>query len=437
MPDWEALRDAAREVKAEVLSRLDHYLLLLEASVTRAGGVVHWARDASEAGEIIAGLVEAAGAREVVKVKSITTDEVGLNEALGARGIEAIETDLAELIIQLAGERSSHFLVPAIHKNRTQIRDVFRESLRRPELSDDPGELAEAARLHLRKKFMDAEVAISGANFAVAETGTVGVVESEGNGRMCLTLPRVLITLMGIEKVLPTFQDLEIFLQLLPRSATGERMNPYTTLWTGVTPGDGPQEFHLVLLDNGRTRVLADPLGRQALYCIRCSACLNICPVYERVGGHAYHATYPGPIGSILTPQLLGPGCHDSLPFASTLCGACAEVCPVKIEIPRVLLHLRGKSVEGSRTPMARAVTGFRASSFQERWLMRFLGWAMGSAARYRFLLRLGRWLQRPFTRQGWIRRLPGYPAGWTRGRDLQALSAQSFREWWGKERKP
>ncbi|MGW8265979.1 MAG: lactate utilization protein B [Longimicrobiales bacterium] len=435
MPDWEALREAARDVKEEALSNLDHHLLLLEESVTLAGGVVHWARDSREAGAVIGGLVEAAGVREVVKVKSITTDEVGLNETLAAQGIEAVETDLAELIIQLAGEPSSHFLVPAIHKNRTQIRDLFRETLQCPGLSDDPAELAETARLHLRKKFLDAGVAISGANFAIAETGTVGVVESEGNGRMCLTLPRVLITLVGIEKVLPTFQDLEIFLQLLPRSSTGERMNPYTTLWTGVTPGDGPQEFHLVLLDNGRTRVLADPLGRQALHCIRCSARLNICPVYERVGGHAYNATYPGPIGSILTPPLLGPGCHDSLPFASTLCGACAEVCPVKIEIPRVLLHLRGRSVEGSRTPLARAATGYRASSFQERWLMRLLGWVLGSPARYRLFLRLGRWLQRPYSRRGWVPRAPGYASGWTQGRDLQALPELSFREWWEEER--
>jgi L-lactate dehydrogenase complex protein LldF len=328
---------------------------------------------------------------------------------------------------------SSHFLVPAIHKNRTQIRDLFRETLSRPDLTDDPGELAEAARLHLRGKFLAAEVAISGANFAIAETGTVGVVESEGNGRMCLTLPRVLITLMGIEKVLPTFRDLEVFLQLLPRSATGERMNPYTTLWTGVTPGDGPGEFHLVLLDNGRTRVLADPLGRQALHCIRCSACLNICPVFERVGGHAYNATYPGPIGSILTPQLLGPRRHDSLPFASTLCGACAEVCPVKIEIPRILLHLRGKAVEGSRTVASRARTGFGASSFQERWLMRLLGWVLGSPRRYRLAFRLGRILQRLLLRKGWIHQLPGYASGWTLGRDLQALPVESFREWWGR----
>lgn len=435
MPDWEALRATAGAVKKDVLEKLDRYLLELEETVTRAGGTVHRARDAAEANAIIGDLVQATGVREVVKVKSITTDEVGLNEALAARGVHAVETDLAELIIQMAGESSSHFLVPAIHKNRTQIRDLFRVTLNRPDLTDDPPELAEAARLHLRKKFLDAEVAISGANFAIAETGTVGVVESEGNGRMCLTLPRVLITLMGIEKVLPTFQELEVFLQLLPRSATGERMNPYTNLWTGVAAGDGPQEFHLVLLDNGRRRVLADPVGRQALHCIRCSACLNICPVFERVGGHAYNATYPGPIGSILTPQLLGPGFHDSLPFASTLCGACAEVCPVGIEIPRVLLHLRGRAVEKRPSMVSRVVWGTKGPAFQERWLMRALGWVLRSPWRYRMALRVGRRLQRRFLRDGWVADLPGYGAGWTQGRDLQGLPEESFREWWEGER--
>ena len=435
MPDWEALRATAGAVKRDVLEKLDKYLLQLEEAVVQAGGVVHRARNAAEANAIIGDLVQAAKSREVVKVKSITTDEVGLNEALAARGIQAIETDLAELIIQLAGERSSHFLVPAIHKNRTQIRDLFRVSLDRPNLTDDPQELAEVARLHLRKKFLDAEVAISGANFAIAETGTVGVVESEGNGRMCLTLPRVLITLMGIEKVLPSLQDLEVFLQLLPRSATGERMNPYTTLWTGVTPGDGPQEFHLVLLDNGRRKVLADPVGRQALHCIRCSACLNICPVYERVGGHAYNATYPGPIGSILTPQLLGPGFHDSLPFASTLCGACAEVCPVGIEIPRVLLHLRGRAVEKGPSLASRVLSGTKGVSLQERWMMRVLGWVLRSPWRYRMALRLGRRFQRRFLREGWVEKLPGYGVGWTQGRDLRGMPQESFREWWKRER--
>jgi L-lactate dehydrogenase complex protein LldF len=437
LPDWPQLRSAARLVKETVLRDLDRYLDQLEEAVEDAGGRVHRAHDAQEANGIIADLVVATGEKDVVKVKSLTTDEIGLNEALAARGIRALETDLAELIIQMAGEGSSHFLVPAIHKNRTQIRDLFRQELGLPDLSDEPEELAEAARLHLRERFMAAEVAISGANFAVAETGTIGVVESEGNGRMCLTLPRVLISLMGIEKVLPTFRDLAVFLQLLPRSATGERMNPYTSLWTGVSPGDGPEEFHLVLLDNGRTRALADPVGRQALHCIRCSACLNICPVYERVGGHAYDATYPGPIGSILTPQLLGPGVHDSLPFASTLCGACAEVCPVEIDIPGVLLHLRAKVSEGVRHRDGGQAGGKATRSSTERILMRALGALFRSSRAYRTALTVARVLQRPWVRRGWAGRLPGYGKGWTLGRDLPALPRESFREWWERERGP
>lgn len=427
LPEWAELRAAARAIKERVLRDLDRYLLQLEESVTAAGGVVHWARDGVEANGIIGDLVSARGASRVVKVKSITTDETGLNRALEGRGITAVETDLAELIIQLAKETSSHFLVPAIHKNRTQIRDLFREHLGKPTLSDEPTELTEAARVHLREQFLMAEVGVSGANFAVAETGTVGVVESEGNGRMCLTLPRVLITLMGIEKVLPSFEDLEVFLQILPRSATGERMNPYTSLWTGVHEGDGPEEFHLVLLDNGRTRVLRDPVGRQALYCIRCSACLNNCPVYGRVGGHAYNATYPGPIGSILTPQLLGPGVHDSLPFASTLCGACRGVCPVSIDIPEVLLHLRGRAVDH------RLETGLGQRFTQERLIMRGLGWLFRSPRGYRWAVKLVRGFSRPFAGEGWLKRLPGYGKGWTQGRDLPVPVEKSFREWWGK----
>jgi L-lactate dehydrogenase complex protein LldF len=429
VPHWEALRVAARAIKEDAILNLDRYLEELEDSVSRAGGRVHWARDAQEANQIIGDLVDSAGVTEVVKVKSITTDEIGLNQSLEDRGVRATETDLAELIIQLASETSSHFLVPAIHKNRTQIRDLFREHLGPEDLTDDPATLAEAARIHLREKFLSAEVAVSGANFAFADTGTVGVVESEGNGRMCLTLPRVLITLMGIEKVLPSFQNLEVFLQLLPRSATGERMNPYTSLWTGVHPGDGPEEFHLVLLDNGRTRVLADPVGRQALHCIRCSACLNICPVYERVGGHAYNATYPGPIGSILTPQLLGPGVHDSLPFASTLCGACEEVCPVGIEIPKVLLHLRARAVEdGGRKG--------GAGLNEERLVMRLLAQAFRSPMTYRFGMATARKLLGAGKNDGWIRRLPGYGSGWTKGRDFPALADETFRDWWKKRKR-
>ena len=294
LPDWAELRAAGAAIKDQVLADLDRYLVQLEEQVTARGGVVHWARDAVEANRIVTDLVRAAGADEVVKVKSMATQEIGLNEALAGAGIAAWETDLAELIVQLGHDTPSHILVPAIHRNRAEIREIFLREMAKfglpapPDLTDEPRALADAARLHLRRKFLEAEVAVSGANFAVAETGTLAVVESEGNGRMCLTLPRVLITVMGIEKLVPTWRDLEVFLQLLPRSSTGERMNPYTSMWTGVHAGDGPDEFHLVLLDNGRTATLADPQGRGALRCIRCSACLNVCPVYERTGGHAY-----------------------------------------------------------------------------------------------------------------------------------------------------
>ena len=351
VPDWEELRDAGAAIKDHALLSLERLLVDLEAAVTTRGGVVHWARDAAEANAIVAELVRAEGASEVVKVKSLATDEIGLNEALEAAGIRPLETDLAELIVQLAGERPSHLLVPAIHKNRTEIRDLFRQRLGLEDLTDDPGELTAAARAFLRDAFLRARVAVSGANFACADTGSVVVVESEGNGRMCTTLSEVLVTVMGIEKVVASFRDLEVMLQLLPRSSTGERMNPYTSIWSGVHAGDGPRAFHLVLLDNGRTQALADEVGRDALRCIRCSACINVCPVYRQTGGHAYHTPYAGPIGAILQPQLDGErGVSASLPFASTLCGACADVCPVRIDIPALLVHERAKVVAARRT---------------------------------------------------------------------------------------
>jgi L-lactate dehydrogenase complex protein LldF len=416
--DWEELREAGRALKDRVLRHLDDYLLQFEEAVEGAGGTVHWARDGEEACRVVADIVRATGEREVVKVKSLTTDEINLNEQLAAAGIDVLETDLAELICQLAGEPSSHILVPAIHKNRVEIRDLFREKLGRPDLSDEPRELAEAARLHLRERFLRAKVAVSGANFAVAETGTVCIVESEGNGRFCTTLPETLITMVGIEKLVPAPEDLEVFLQLLPRSSTGERMNPYTSLWSGVTPGDGPQAFHVVLLDAGRTDVLADEVGRQTLACIRCSACLNVCPVYERTGGHAYESVYPGPIGAILTPQLQGIDQAATLPYASSLCGACYEVCPVKIDIPKVLIHLRGRAVAEAPQPRF------------ERLAMRILAWVFGSERRFALGQRLGRLGARPFVRDGRIRRLPGLGA-WTATRDLPPVASQTFREWW------
>jgi L-lactate dehydrogenase complex protein LldF len=421
--DWQQLRESGRAIKERVLRHLDHYLLELEAAVTRAGGTVHWARDAAECNRIVCELVKRTGADEVVKSKSLTTEETHLNEALQRAGIRAWETDLAQLIIQLSNDTPSHILVPAIHRNREEIRELFARTLpgAPPDLTDDPRELAETARRHLRRLFLATRVGISGANFAVAQTGTVAVVESEGNARMCTTLPDTLITVMGIEKLIPTWQDFEVYLQLLPRSSTAERMNPYTSLWTGLTPGDGPQEFHLVLVDNGRTNVLADTVGRQALNCIRCSACLNVCPVYERTGGHAYGSTYPGPIGAILTPMLAGLDAAGSLPYASSLCGACYEVCPVKINIPEVLVHLRSEVVE--------AKSDERPSP--ERIAMRAMARVFSSRRLYEAAQRAGRLGQWPLARRGVIRRLPGPLDRWTSARDLDPLPKQTFREWW------
>ncbi|WP_433961780.1 lactate utilization protein B [Deinococcus sonorensis] len=420
VPDWERLRDRGAAIKDATLSDLAEQLLTLEASVTRAGGTVHWARDAEEARTIVADLVQGHGSDEVIKVKSIATDEIELNAALEQRGIHVTETDLAELIVQLAGDTPSHILVPAIHKNRAEIRALFQRTLGAELDTDEPARLAEVARLYLREKFLTTRVAVSGANFAVAESGTVCVVESEGNGRMCVTLPEVLITVMGIEKVLPRWADIAPFLQLLPRSSTAERMNPYTSFWSGVTPGDGPQAFHLVLLDAGRTDVLADPVGRQTLRCIRCSACLNVCPVYERTGGHAYGSVYPGPIGAILTPQLL----HlendnaNTLPWASSLCGACYDACPVKINIPEVLISLRGQ------------VTAAKPLDV-EGVAMKTAAWLFAEPHRFEGAIRLARLGQGPLVKHGAIHALPGLLGGWTGTRDLPALPPKSFRELW------
>ena len=426
LDDWEQLRQAAKAIKDHTLANLGTYLLRLEESVTKAGGHVHWARDAAEANAIVAGLVRAAGSRGVVKVKSMATQETGLNEALEAEGISALETDLAELIVQLGHDRPSHILVPAIHKNRAEIGELFRRTMpdAPSDLTDDPPRLAAAARAHLRQAFLSAEVGVSGANFAIADTGSLVVVESEGNGRMCLTLPRVLISMVGVEKILPSWRDLEVFLALLPRSSTAERMNPYTTIWSGVAPGDGPSEFHLVLLDNGRTATLADSVGRQALRCIRCSACLNVCPVYERAGGHAYGSPYPGPIGAILSPQLRGVGSpiDASLPYASSLCGACYDVCPVAINIPEVLVEQRARVVEEHKHYAERAV--FQLSGYVLRSPRR-LAAAQRVASAGRFVA----------GRSGRIRRLPPPLSGWTDTRDAPAPPPESFRAWWARTR--
>jgi L-lactate dehydrogenase complex protein LldF len=423
MPDWQQLRESGRQIKDHTLRHLDHYLQQFEANCTAAGGTVHWARDAAEAREITTRLIQQSASKEVIKIKSMTTEEIGLNHHLEAAGITAYETDLAELIIQLGHDLPSHIVVPALHKNRAQIREIFMREMNLPNLGEQPADLADAARLFLREKFLRVQTGVSGANFLVAETGSVVVVESEGNGRMCLTLPETLITIAGIEKVIPRYQDLEVFLQLLPRSATGERMNPYNSIWTGVHDSDGPKNFHIILMDNARTKVLADEEARQTLFCIRCGACQNACPVYRQTGGHAYGSVYAGPIGAILTPQLQEMHSGQSLPFASSLCGACYEVCPVKINIPEVLIHLRHKVVEQD-------TQGLGAFN-PEAVAMRAMAMLFSSETRFRAAQRLGRMAERPLVnKSGWITWLPGYAGGWTQVRDLHQMPKQTFREW-------
>jgi len=423
--DWQQLRTAAAAIRAHSLASLGTYLEQFEGRCTAAGGTVHWARDAAEARGIIIAILREENATEVIKIKTMTSAEIQLNPALEAAGIHAIETDLAELILQLGEDEGSHIVVPALHVNRRQVREIFARRMDLPELADDPEALTAAARAYLRRKFLSVPTAISGANFLIAENGSVAIVESEGNGRMCLTLPRTLITLAGIEKVVPRFGDLEVLLQVLARSATGERMNPYTSLWSGVTPGDGPQRFHVVLLDNGRSEILGRKVERQTLQCIRCAACLNTCPVYRQTGGHAYGSPYAGPIGAILTPQLEHMQHGQSLPYASSLCGACYEVCPVKINIPEVLIELRAQVVNQERTEAARwfdpMYVGMKAANF-----------AFASAGRFRLAQKLGRTGLRFFTsRDGWIHRLPSLGGRWTMSRDLRGFPDQSFREWW------
>jgi len=423
--DWQDLRAAGSAIRAHVLENLGFYLEQFEERCTAAGGQVHWAADADEARRIILDLLRQENASEVIKIKTMTSAEIQLNPFLEANGVKAYETDLAEIILQLGEGEPSHIVVPALHVNRSQVREIFARRMGLENLSDDPKALTNAARTYLRQKFLTIPTAISGANFLIAETGAVSVVESEGNGRMCLTLPRAMITLAGIEKVLPRYQDLEVMLQVLARSATGERMNPYTSLWTGVTPGDGPQRFHVVLLDNGRSKILAKPKERQTLKCIRCAACMNTCPVYRQTGGHAYGSVYPGPIGAILTPQLMEMHHAQTLPFASSLCGACYEVCPVKINIPEVLLDLRAAVVNQERKQGVRffdpMYLGLRIANllFSRAWIFH--------AAQF-----FGRIGAKLVTRKdGWIHSLPSVGSKWTQTRDLRGLPSQTFHEWW------
>jgi L-lactate dehydrogenase complex protein LldF len=425
--EWEELREYARQVKAHTLSKLDDYLAELEARVVEQGGKIFWAPDAAAACNYVIGVATQHEPSPLVKSKSMTTEEIGLTEVMGRVGLQAVETDLGEFIVQLAGEGPYHIIAPAVHKTRQEVSALFERHLGAAG-TDDIAALTRTARRALREKFAAAQIGITGANFAVAETGTICVVENEGNVRMCAALPRVHIVVMGIEKVIPRWEDLAVFLRLLPRAATGQKLTSYVSLFSGPRRSgecEGPEEFHLVLLDNGRTRILADPRTRATLACIRCGACLNVCPVYGKAGGHSYGSAYSGPIGAVLAPQMREAARAAELPFASSLCRACDEVCPAKIPLSELLLELRARL---TRRPSRYA--GARRKRF---WLGLWAA-AMKATWSYRLSGTLARWLLRARARDGWVESLPGPFAAWTKTRAFPAPAAKPFRTLW-KER--
>lgn len=421
LPAPDALRDRGRAIRRRTLENLDQHLATLADAVEAAGGHVHWALDGDEARRLV---TEIAGRHDVelaVKSKSMTTEEIGLNHALERHGIEVVETDLGEWIIQLAGEPPSHIIAPAVHKRIGDVIELFEGATGEQELPAEIPALTAVARRALRQRFIQAGLGISGVNFAVAETGTVVIVTNEGNGRLVTSLPPVHVAIMGIEKVVPTWDDLAVLLPLLTRSATGQRMSSYVTAVTGPRRAgdvDGPQEFHLIVMDNGRSGIL-DSKYRQSLACIRCGACLNVCPVYTEVGGHTYGSTYPGPIGAVITPLLKGLDQAPELPWASSLCGACLEACPVRIDLPRMLIELREEEVERGMSPRS------------ERAAFGFFGWLTRHRSLFDLAVRLGRIFQRPFARAGEISSAPPPLAGWTQYRDFPALAEKSFSERW------
>lgn len=422
LPAAESLRDQARAIRAHALANLDTLLVRLAANVEARGGHVCWASDGEEARRYIADLAQARGVRTIVKSKSMASEEIHLNQALEAGGFQVVETDLGEYMIQLSGETPSHIIAPAIHMTRERVSELFNQHLGMPPTDDIPT-MTKVARRALRQRFLEADMGISGVNFGVADSGAVVIVENEGNARLSTTVPRIHVAIMGIERIVEKLDDLGVMLQVLARSATGQKLSVYTSIIGGpARPGepDGPEEFHLVLLDNGRSQILGGQYA-ESLLCIRCGACLNACPVYQAIGGHAYGGVYSGPIGAILTP-LLQPDLPDAhlLPQASSLCGACQEVCPVRIAIPDLLLRLRADAVRAGKShPAERAAMRGYTTVMRNPMLYR----ASGNAARVGSRL-LGR--------KGRIRRLPPPLNLWTRGRDFpMPQGRQSFGEWW------
>ena len=427
LPQWEQLRQIGSDIRQHTIENMDVYLTQLEAKVIAAGGHVHWAETAEDANQIVLQIAKEHHVRTAVKSKSMATEEIGLNHALEQAGIQAIETDLGEYIIQLAGTGPSHIIVPAVHLTKEEIAEIFSDKLA-IDAPADPIELTRIAREVLREKFLNAEMGISGGNFLIAETGTLVMVTNEGNGRMCTTMPDLHVAVVGIDKVIPDWESLTVFLKLLARSATGQKLSTYTQFITGPRRAEGefgPREFHLVLLDNGRSKVLQDPVGREVFKCIRCGACANVCPVYKNVGGFAYGWFISGPIGAILSPQMLGTQAARELPYASTLCGACADVCPVKIPIPTILRHLRRRVAEGDEfaaptLPAPVRLTANLASfALAQNWI-------------YRFGTKILPTLMSIFKRGDWIPGAPYPLSRWTRVRPLPPFSAR-FRQWWSR----
>jgi L-lactate dehydrogenase complex protein LldF len=422
---WQRLRQAGHDVRLHAISHLDHYLERAEREVSRSGGQVHWARDAEEARRLVLEIAKRHRVRLAVKSKSMVTEEIGLNHAMEAADIRVLETDLGEYIVQLLGVGPAHIVVPAFHLSKEEIAALFREKLG-VDAPSEAQQLTQIARRKLREEFLAADMGISGGNFLVAETGTLVMVTNEGNGRMCTTVPPVHVAVVGIDKVVPDWESLTVLLKLLARSATGQKLSCYTSFIRGparTREETGPREYHLILLDNGRSRILQSPETRETLLCIRCGACLNICPVYNTVGGYAYGWPISGPTGAMLAPQILGTQAAGALPFASTLCGACNEICPVKIPITEILLQLRRRVVEGGvdEAPVASAMTraGAQAGAL-----------ALGTPWLYRLGSRMLRMVQAPFRRDGWLPQLPPPLNRWTMARPFPAFGAD-FRDWW------